>query len=59
MPNDPLVRSFVAANPGVLQERLAELYDSLLSAGDEEAARRLREELDRILQERIDAPRQG
>jgi succinate dehydrogenase flavin-adding protein (antitoxin of CptAB toxin-antitoxin module) len=59
MPSDPLLSSFVAASQGGLQQRLAELYDSLLNEPDEDAAQRLRDELDRILLERIDATRKS
>ncbi len=59
MPNDPLLSSFVSENQGDLHLRLADLYDSLLSLSDEDAAKRLKQELDRILQERIDAAREG
>lgn len=59
MPSDPLLSSFVAASKGGLQQRLAELYDALLDAPDEDAAQKLRDELDRILLERIDATRKG
>lgn len=59
MPSDPLLSSFVSENQGHLQLRLADLYDSLLSLSDEDAAKRLKQELDRILQERIGEARKG
>lgn len=55
MANNQLLEGFAAANSGDLQRRLTDSFDTVLAGDDEAAATHLKAEMDRILQERIDA----
>lgn len=55
MPTNKLLSEFSTLNGDDLARRITDLFDSLLEETDETSAESLKEELERILQERIDA----
>jgi phenylpyruvate tautomerase PptA (4-oxalocrotonate tautomerase family) len=55
MPRNELINEFSHSNEDQLAQRITDLFDTRLDETDESVAILLREELERILQERIDA----
>ena len=50
-----LLEEFATSNTGDLQRRLTDIFDNYLNQPDDTAIHRIKEELETILQERIDA----
>ena len=55
MADNKLLEEFADQNSGNLQRRLTDFFDIVLNIPDEEAVLKLRQELDVILLERINA----
>ncbi|MEX1277042.1 MAG: hypothetical protein WEE20_13980 [Bacteroidota bacterium] len=55
MPANQLLNEFAQLNPDELSLRMTELFDSLLRETDESATESIKTDLERFLQERIDA----
>lgn len=55
MPTNQLLNEFSESNRDDLSQRITDLFDNSLEEADEAAAALLKEELERVLQERINA----
>lgn len=55
MAENQLLCEFASSNPGDLQHRLTEVFDSLIQESEDEVVTKLKTELERILEERINA----
>ena len=59
MINDPLLRQFAAQTEDDLAARLAEVFDIHLEADEDSHVEELKNALEQILKERLDAARGG